>query len=178
MGRGIPGVELRVVDLEGEDVKPGQTGEVIARGDNIMLGYYMDEESTSRSLREGWLWTGDLGEVDDEGFIYLTARKNEIIKVRGKRISPKEVESIILQLPEVVDCTVEGVDDSIEGEKLKAVIVLKEGTDKIITADFVKRHCHSKLAQFKVPSVYEFRRNLSMSPTGKKVKKEEVNQKG
>ncbi|HLP72147.1 MAG TPA: AMP-binding protein [Bacteroidales bacterium] len=178
MGRGIPGVELRVVDPEGEDVKPGQTGEVIARGENIMLGYYLDEESTSRSLRDGWLWTGDLGEVDDEGFIYLTARKNEIIKVRGKRISPKEVESIILQLPEVVDCTVEGIDDSIEGETLKAVIVVKEGTEKTLTADHVKKHCHSKLAQFKVPSVYEFRKNLNMSPTGKKVKKEEVKQQG
>ncbi|MGE5420834.1 MAG: AMP-binding protein, partial [Chloroflexota bacterium] len=90
MGRGIPGVELRVVNSEGEKVRPGETGEVIARGDNIMLGYYSDDESTRKSLRDGWLWTGDLGEVDEDGFIYLTARKNEIIKVRGKRLSPKE----------------------------------------------------------------------------------------
>lgn len=178
MGKGIPGVELRVVDANGSDVKPGETGEVIARGDNIMIGYYMDEESSARSLRNGWLWTGDLGEVDSEGFIYLTARKNEIIKVRGKRISPKEVESVILQLPEVVDCTVEGVEDSIEGETLKAVIVLKEGTGTTITADHVRKHCLSKLAQFKIPSLYEFRKNLNMSPTGKKIKTEEVKQQG
>lgn len=174
MGKGIPGVELRVVNSKGEDVKPGETGEVIARGDNIMLGYYMDEQSTSGSLRNGWLWTGDLGEVDNEGFIYLTARKNEIIKVRGKRISPKEVESVILQLPEVVDCTVEGVEDSIEGETLKAVIVVRDGAD--LTADYIKKHCLEKLALFKIPSVYEFRKSLNMSPTGKKIKKEEVKQ--
>lgn len=176
MGRGIPGVELRVVNSEGEKVMPGETGEVIARGDNIMLGYYHDEESTRKSLRDGWLWTGDLGEVDEDGFIYLTARKNEIIKVRGKRISPKEIEAVILQLPEVVDCSVEGVEDLIEGETLKATIVLKDGTADTITADFVRRHCAKSLAQFKIPSVYEFRKNLTMSPTGKKIKKEEVKQ--
>lgn len=176
MGRGIPGVELRVVNSEGEKVKPGETGEVIARGDNIMLGYYADDESTRKSLREGWLWTGDLGEVDDEGFIYLTARKNEIIKVRGKRLSPKEIEAVILQLPEVVDCSVEGIEDLIEGEALKATIVLKDGMGDKINAEIVKKHCAKSLAQFKIPSVYEFRKNITMSPTGKKIKKDEVKQ--
>lgn len=169
MGKGIPGVQLRVVNSNGEDVKTGETGEVIAKGDNIMLGYYSDEESTARSIRDGWLWTGDLGEVDQDGFIYLTARKNEIIKVRGKRISPKEVEAMILQLPEVVDCSVEGIEDLIEGETLKAIIVVKEGS--AITPEYVKKHCMAGLAAYKVPSLYEFRRNLVMSPTGKKIKK-------
>lgn len=172
MGKGIPGVELRVVNSNGENVKPGETGEVIAKGDNIMLGYYSDLESTAKSIKDGWLWTGDLGEVDQDGFIYLTARKNEIIKVRGKRISPKEVEAIILQLPEVVDCSVEGEEDLIEGETLKATIVVKEGAS--ITQEYIKKHCMSGLAAYKVPSVFEFRRNLLMSPTGKKVKKVEL----
>lgn len=174
MGRGIPGVELRVVNSEGERVKPGETGEVIARGDNIMLGYYFDDESTRKSLRDGWLWTGDLGEVDEDGFIYLTARKNEIIKVRGKRISPKEIEAVILQLPEVVDCSIEGVEDLIEGETLKATIVLKDGALETITAETVKKHCAKNLAQFKIPSIYEFRSNMTMSPTGKKIKQAEL----
>ncbi|HEX2967707.1 MAG TPA: AMP-binding protein [Bacteroidales bacterium] len=178
MGKGIPGVELRVVDSLGENVKPGETGEVIAKGDNIMLGYYADAESTSRALRNGWLWTGDLGEIDQDGFIYLTARKNEIIKVRGKRISPKEIESVILHLPEVVDCSVEGFDDLIEGESLKATIVLKDGINDSITADVIKRHCARSLAPFKIPSVFEFRRNITMSPTGKKIRKvEKINEK-
>lgn len=174
MGRGIPGVELKVVSQEGEPVRPGETGEVIARGDNIMLGYYHDEESTARSLRDGWLWTGDLGQVDEDGYIYLTARKNEIIKVRGKRISPKEIEAVILQIPEVVDCSIEGVEDAIEGEALKATVVLKDGAEEIITSDHVRRHCAGQLAQFKVPSLFEFRKGITMSPTGKKIKKTEI----
>jgi acyl-CoA synthetase (AMP-forming)/AMP-acid ligase II len=177
MGKGIPGVELRVVNKDGENVMPGETGEVIARGDNIMIGYYHDEESTRNSLRDGWLWTGDLGEVDDEGYIYLTARKNEIIKVRGKRISPKEIESVILQIPEVVDCSVEGIDDPVEGEALKATVVIKDGTGGILTEDHLKRHCARSLAQFKIPSVFEFKRNITISPTGKKIKKTEINQR-
>jgi acyl-CoA synthetase (AMP-forming)/AMP-acid ligase II len=174
MGKGIPGVQLKVVNQEGESIKPGETGELIARGDNIMLGYYHDEESTRNSLRDGWLWTGDLGEVDEDGFIYLTARKNEIIKVRGKRISPKEIESVILQIPEVVDCSIEGIEDDIEGEALKAMIVLKEGSDDKINIDFVRRHCAAHLAQFKVPSVFEFRKGINMSATGKKIKRPEI----
>lgn len=174
MGKGIPGVELKVVNQHGEKTKPGETGEVIARGDNIMIGYYHDEESTRNSLRDGWLWTGDLGEIDEDGFIYLTARKNEIIKVRGKRISPKEIESVILLIPEVVDCSIEGIEDNIEGESLKATIVLKEGSHEKISADFVRKHCASHLAQFKVPSVFEFKKGINMSPTGKKIKRTEI----
>jgi long-chain acyl-CoA synthetase len=170
IGKGIPGVDLRVVDHAGDPVKPGETGEVIARGDNIMSGYYLDDESTALSLKDGWLWTGDLGTVDDEGYIYLTARKNEIIKVRGKRISPKEVEGVILQLPEVVDCSVEGIEDIIEGESLRATIILKDGMEGVITAETIKKHCARQLAQYKVPASYEFRRNIMMSPTGKKIK--------
>jgi acyl-CoA synthetase (AMP-forming)/AMP-acid ligase II len=177
LGKGIPGVELRVVNKDGKNVIPGETGEVIARGDNIMIGYYHDEESTENSLRDGWLWTGDLGEVDEEGYIYLTARKNEIIKVRGKRISPKEIESVILQIPEVVDCSVEGIDDPVEGEALKATVVVKDSTSGVLTEDHLKRHCARSLAQFKIPSVFEFKRNITISPTGKKIKKIEINQK-
>lgn len=174
MGKGIPNVELRVVNKDGENVKPGETGEVIAKGDNIMMGYYFDDESTRNSLRNGWLWTGDLGEVDEDGFIYLTARKNEIIKVRGKRISPKEIEAVILQIPEVVDCSVEGIEDNIEGEALKATISIRDGAIGTITGEYVKRHCSNVLASFKIPSVYEFRKGVTISATGKKIKKPEM----
>ena len=126
MGKGIPGVELMVVNENGEKIKPGETGEVIARGDNIMMGYFADEEGTKNAIRNGWLYTGDLGTVDEDGYIYLTARSKEIIKVRGKRISPKEIEAVILAIPEVIDCTIEGVEDEIEGEMLKATIVVRK----------------------------------------------------
>ena len=95
--KGIPGVELKVVNEKGKKIKPGETGEVIARGDNIMMGYFADEEGTKNAIRNGWLYTGDLGTVDEDGYIYLTARSKEIIKVRGKRISPKEIEAVYLK---------------------------------------------------------------------------------
>lgn len=174
MGKGIPGVELKVVNKDGEKIKPGETGEVIARGDNIMLGYYSDDESTRNSLKDGWLWTGDLGEVDEDDFIYLTARKNEIIKVRGKRISPKEIEAAILQIPDVVDCSIEGIDDDIEGETLKATIVVRDGSVNTITEENIKRHCSKSLAAYKIPTIYEFRKGITISPTGKKIKKPEL----
>jgi acyl-CoA synthetase (AMP-forming)/AMP-acid ligase II len=171
MGKGIPGVELKVVNSQGENIKQGETGEVIAKGDNIMMGYYNDDVATAKSLRDGWLWTGDLGEVDEDGFIYLTARKNEIIKVRGKRISPKEIEAVILQIPEIVDCSIEGIDDKIEGETLKASIVIKEDALGKITGEYIKRHCSRSLASHKIPHIFEFKDRITISPTGKKIKK-------
>lgn len=171
MGKGIPGVELRVVNETGERIKPGETGEVIARGDNIMMGYFEDEEGTKNAIRNGWLYTGDLGTVDEDGYIYLTARSKEIIKVRGKRISPKEIEAVILALPEVIDCTIEGVEDEIEGEMLKATVTVRKDSINFITRDKLIQHCSQHLALFKVPQVYELKDDLTISPTGKKIKK-------
>jgi acyl-CoA synthetase (AMP-forming)/AMP-acid ligase II len=171
MGKGIPGVELRVVNEKGESIKLGETGEVIAHGDNIMMGYFADEEGTKNAIRNGWLYTGDLGTVDEDGYIYLTARSKEIIKVRGKRISPKEIEAVILALPEVIDCTIEGVEDDIEGEMLKATIVVRKDQKDLINRESVIRHCSQHLALYKVPQVYDFQDDLTISPTGKKIKK-------
>ncbi len=171
MGKGIPGVELRVVNEKGELIRPGETGEVIARGDNIMMGYFADEEGTKNAIRNGWLYTGDLGTVDEDGYIYLTARSKEIIKVRGKRISPKEIEAVILALPEVIDCTIEGVEDDIEGEMLKATVTVRKENAESLTREKLIQHCSQHLALFKVPQVYEFKDNLTISATGKKIKK-------
>ena len=171
MGKGIPGVKLRVVTDQGEPIKPGETGEVIARGDNIMMGYFNDEEGTKNAIRNGWLYTGDLGTVDENGYIYLTARSKEIIKVRGKRISPKEIEAVILALPEVIDCTIEGVEDEIEGEILKATVTVRKDSIGVVTKETLIQHCSQHLALYKVPQVYEFKDDLTISPTGKKIKK-------
>jgi acyl-CoA synthetase (AMP-forming)/AMP-acid ligase II len=171
MGKGIPGVELKVINEKGKRIKPGETGEVIARGDNIMMGYFADDEGAGNSIRNGWLYTGDLGTIDEEGYIFLTARSKEIIKVGGKRISPKEIEAVILQIPEVVDCTIEGIEDQIQGEALKAIIVLRKGTMDSITEEFIRQHCSKHLALFKIPQVYERKDDLTISPTGKKIKK-------
>lgn len=170
MGKGIPGVELKVVNEKGLPIKPGEIGEVIARGDNIMLGYFADEEGTKAAIRNGWLYTGDIGTVDADGFIFLTARKKEIIKVGGKRISPKEIEAVILELPEVVDCTIEGIEDVLLGEALKATIVVKpeNGRDELLNK--IKQHCSLHLALYKIPQVFDIKEKLIISATGKKIK--------
>jgi long-chain acyl-CoA synthetase len=170
MGKGIPGVELKVVNEKGIIIKPGEIGEVIARGDNVMLGYFGDEEGTKNTIRNGWLYTGDLGTVDKDGYIFLTARKKEIIKVGGKRISPKEIEAVILELPEVVDCTIEGIEDQLLGEALKATIVIRPENGKEVMLDKIKQHCARHLALYKIPQVFELKEQLIISATGKKIK--------
>ncbi len=170
LANGIPGVELKVVDNSGEEIMPGEIGEVIAKGDNIMIGYFADEQGTQQTLRNGWLYTGDLGTVDEDGYIYLTARKKEIIKVGGKRISPKEIEAVILQIPAIVDCSIEGVESEIQGEALKATVVVNKSSDKTITEETIKQHCAKHLALFKVPHIYEFKDRITISATGKKIK--------
>jgi long-chain acyl-CoA synthetase len=170
MGKGIPNVELRVVNENREITKPGETGEVIARGDNIMLGYFNDDEGTRNVIRDGWLYTGDLGNVDKDGYIYLTARKKEIIKVRGKRISPKEIEEVILGIPEVIDCSIEGLEDDIEGEILKAIIVIRQDIKNQVSEESIITHCAKHLALYKIPKIFELKQELTISATGKKIK--------
>jgi acyl-CoA synthetase (AMP-forming)/AMP-acid ligase II len=169
IGMGIPGVELRVVNEHGLPTAPGEVGEIIARGDNVMLGYYQDDEGTQKALREGWLYTGDLAQRDDDGFIYLTARIKEILKVGGKRVSPKEIEEVIVSMHEVIDCSIEAIDDEVLGEAIKATIVVNP--DANLTEDDVKRYCSTKLATFKIPGFIEFSDKVEVNSAGKKVKK-------
>ncbi|MFW6042752.1 MAG: class I adenylate-forming enzyme family protein [Marinilabiliaceae bacterium] len=168
IGKGIPGVELRVVDENGIDVNVGQPGEIIARGRNIMKGYLGDEAATRETLRDGWLHTGDVGIVDEDGFIYLSARKKEMIKVGGKRVSPREIEEVVVAMPGVIDCTVEGYEHPVLGEALRAIVV-KAG-EVVVSADDVRAACARKLASFKVPSEVSFKTAMEVSSTGKKVK--------
>lgn len=170
-GKGIPGVELKVVNEHGKPVKPGEVGEIVARGDNIMLGYYKDPESTSQTIRDGWLHTGDLATVDEDGYIFLTARKKEIIKVGGRRISPKEIEDVIVSMPEVIDCSIAGISDDILGETMKATIVIKESLIDKITSDDIKKYCAERLATYKIPQLIELKSEITISATGKKIKK-------
>ena len=169
IGKGIPGVELRVIDSQGKDVKPGNIGEIVAHGDNVMAGYFDDIDETAKTIRDGWLYTGDLGTWDEDGYIYLTARKKEIIKVGGKRVSPKEIEDVIYLIPGIIDCTIEGIDDQILGEAIMATIVVNE-IGKEITSDFIKAFCNSKLVGYKVPTVVIFKDSLEINSTGKKTK--------
>jgi acyl-CoA synthetase (AMP-forming)/AMP-acid ligase II len=169
-GKAIPGVILKVTDEKGFEVKPGETGEILAYGDNIMQGYYLDPAATDATIKDGWLRTGDLATIDQEGFIYLTARKKEILKIGGRRVSPKEIEEVINTMHEVIDCTIEGVFDEILGETMKATVIVKDASSHI-TPDTIKEWCGQKLSPYKIPQLIEIRDRINLSATGKKVKK-------
>lgn len=169
LGKGIPGVQLRVVDSKGNMVLPGKTGEIIAKGKNVMLGYFDDPKGSLKTIRNGWLYTGDLATTDSDGFIFLTARKKEIIKVGGKRVSPKEIEGVIDMIPGVIDCSVEAVDDEILAEAIKATIVISDG-DNNINEETIRTFCSTRLSNYKIPSFIEIKKEISISATGKKNK--------
>ncbi len=170
IGIGIPGVELKLIDTEGKEVVTDEIGEIVAKGDNIMSGYYKAEELTNKTLISGYLHTGDLAKKDQDGYFYIVARKKEIIKVGGERISPKEIEEVIVRIPEVVDCTIEGVYDDVLGEKIKATIVINENTDTKTLKEKIIIECKSKLSSIKVPQIIEFDNQVKVNSSGKKVK--------
>ena len=171
LGKAIPGVELELVDESGAPVlKAGVVGEMVARGDNIMKGYLGDDEGTAATLKDGWLQTGDLAYRDEDGFFYHTARRKEIIKVGGRRISPKEIEEVIVTIPGVVDCSISAIFDEILGEALKAEVVVADLKDPSMQESAFKKLCGEKLAAEKVPHVFEFSNRMRVAATGKKTK--------
>lgn len=169
LGKGIPGVELKVVNSRGSMVQPGKTGEIIARGKNIMAGYFDDPKETEHTLRNGWLYTGDLGTIDKDGYIYLTARKKEIIKVGGKRVSPKEIEEVIDRLPGVIDSTIEAIEDELLGEAIKATVIVN-AIEVDLSEEKIRRYCSLNLSNYKIPTVIDIRKEMIISATGKKIK--------
>jgi long-chain acyl-CoA synthetase len=172
LGKAIPGVTLELIDDRGKPVtEPGVVGELVAKGDNIMKGYLGDEEGTAAALKDGWLHTGDLAYRDKDGFFFHTARRKEIIKVGGRRISPKEIEEVIVTFPGVVDCSISAIYDDILGEALKAEVVVADLNDPSMTESAFKKLCGEKLAMEKVPQVFEFSSQMRIADTGKKTKK-------
>ena len=170
IGKGIPGVTLKVVDEIGEQVKPGETGEILAKGNNIMAGYFKDPETTSATIRNGWLYTGDNATVDEEGYIFMQSRKKEIIKVRGIRISPKEIEEVIVTYPGVIDCTISAESDDITGEAIKATVFVNDAELADFSEEKIRQHCAQNLASHKVPQKVVFDTRLTFNSAGKKSK--------
>lgn len=167
IGKGIPGVELKVVNKSGNPVKEGETGEVIARGDNIMLGYLDDEEATREAIRDSWLYTDDLATVDKDGYIYIIGRKSDVLKIRGNRISSKEIEDVILQIPSVILCVVKGI--SVDGvcETIKAEVVVRNKCE--VTERQIQEYCSQRLAHYKIPGIIEIKTDHEMNLSGKKI---------
>ena len=135
-----------------------------------MKGYFKDEVLTRETIRDGYLYTGDMATTDGDGYIFITSRKKDFIKVGGKRISPKEIEEVILLLPEVVDVTVEGVSDELLGEAMKASIVLTDDKKDVFTVKDIQTHCQQHLPSFKIPTHIVFESSLKVNAAGKKTK--------
>lgn len=165
VGIGIPGVEVRIVDEKGSPVARGVSGEICIRGDNVMLGYWRDPEATARTVVGGWLHTGDLGHMDEQGYVYIDGRSSEMIKSGANRISPKEIEEVISELEEVMEVGVVGIPDDLLGQVIKAVIVVRPGHS--LEPRRVMAYCRANLAAYKVPKVIEFAEELPKTASGK-----------
>lgn len=169
IGKGIPGVTLRVVTENGIDAPPGQIGEIIASGENIMKGYWNNEEATRSVIKDGWLHTGDMATCDEEGFIYVKGRKDDIIKHLGHRISPVEIEAAINCSEHVLESAVIGVENS-DGKQIKAYVVLKNIGASI---EDINTHIRKLLPAFKRPQIIEFINELPRTTNGK-IKRSEL----
>lgn len=161
--------ELKVVNRHGDPVGPGEVGEIVARGDGMMRGYWGMEEETQGAFLDGWLRTGDLATIDEQGYITVVDRLKDMIIKGGENIYPSEVEKVLLTHPAIQQAAVIGVPDEKWGEEVKALVVLKPGQS--LTEKEFLRFCRQNLARFKRPSSVEFRDQLPVNPTGKVLKK-------
>jgi long-chain acyl-CoA synthetase len=172
----LPDVEVRIVDADtGErHLLPGEVGEIIIRAPQIMVGYWQSPTETANMIRNGWVYTGDLGYLDEDGYLFIVDRKKDLIKPSGFQVWPREVEEVIATHPAVAEVSVAGVPDDYQGEVGKAWIVLRP--DQQVTADEIRAYCREKLAAYKVPKHVEFRDSLPKTMVGKVLRRELVAQ--
>ena len=169
VGPAIPGVEVKIVNDDLIEVPIGAVGEIIVKGDNVMMGYYKREDATNETLINGWLLTGDIGKMDEEGYIYILDRKKDLIISKGVNIYPREIEEICMKYPGIKECAVVGKKDENLGEIPIAFIELEEETDvdELKLKKFLKNH----LANYKLPKHIYFVENLPKNATGKVLKR-------
>lgn len=172
VGKAMPNTEAYIVDEDGHEItRPGVVGELVVRGGHVMKGYWNLPEETDRVLKPGRipgervLYTGDLFKKDEEGFLYFVGRKDDMIKVGGGRVSPREIENVLYEMEDIQEAAVIGVDHDVLGQAIKAFIVLKDGS-KLAEGDIL-RHCASRLENYMVPKYIEFRESLPKSSHGK-----------
>jgi len=175
---GIPmtDVDCRIMDLDdGVTVMPvGEIGELVVKGPQVFYGYHNMPTETANTLRDGWLYTGDIARMDEDGYFYIVDRKKELIKPSGYQVWPREVEEVIMEHPNVLEVGVAGITDPYRGETVKAWVVLKPG--EMLTEKEIKEWCKKSLAKFKLPSEVEFRTELPKTLVGKVLRRELVRQ--
>jgi long-chain acyl-CoA synthetase len=165
IGLPFPSTEVRLMGEDGQEVEPGKPGELTARGPQVMKGYWNKAEETAGVLRDGWLWTGDIAQMDGDGFFKIVDRKKDMILVSGFNVYPNEVEEVVAGHPAVAESGAIGVPDDKSGEVVKIVVVKRAGVE--VTADEIIKHCREHLAAYKVPKHVEFRAELPKTNVGK-----------
>ena len=174
IGIPLPDVEVRITDVDtGQgDLKPGEIGEILLRAPQVMQGYWNKPEETANMLRDGWLYTGDIGYQDEDGYVFIVDRKKDLIKPSGFQVWPRDVEEVIASHPAVAEVCVGGIPDANAVEAVKAWVVLNPGAQ--ITEAELRDYCRQNLAAYKVPKVVEFRESLPKSTVGKILRRELV----
>jgi len=174
IGLPFPDVDCRIVSLDDEvtDLTVGEIGELVIKGPMVMKGYHNMPTETSNTLRDGWLYTGDIARMDEDGYFYIVDRKKELIKPGGFQVWPREVEEVISEHPNVIEAGVAGIPDPYRGETVKAWVVVKPG--EILDEEEIKSWCAESLADFKVPDQVEFRDELPKTTIGKILRRELV----
>jgi long-chain acyl-CoA synthetase len=172
IGIPLPGTDVRIVDIETgtKELPAGESGEIIVRGANVMQGYYNRPEETAATIRDGWLFTGDIGKMDEQGYVSIVDRKKDLIIASGYNIYPRDIDEVLFEHPKIMEACAIGVPDAYRGETVKAFIVLKPG--ETLTEEEVIDYCKSRLAVYKVPKLIEFIDTLPKSPVGKILRKE------
>jgi long-chain acyl-CoA synthetase len=165
IGLPLPGIEARIIDETGGPVATGEVGELILAGPNIMRGYWQRPEESANCLKDGWLYTGDMAKMDEDGYFYIVDRKKDMIAAGGFKVYPREVEEVLYQFAKVKEVAVAGIPDPYRGETVKAFIVLKDGESA--TEAEVIAFCKQKLSSYKVPKTVEFRTALPKTLVGK-----------
>jgi acyl-CoA synthetase (AMP-forming)/AMP-acid ligase II len=165
IGLAVRGQEMRIVNDQGERVSSGDFGEIIMRGPNVMQGYLKNEEATTESIRDGWLYTGDVGYVDEDGYFFIVDRSKDMIIRGGENIYPREIEEVLYAHGEILECAVIGVPHDVRGEEVLAIVTPKPGVE--LDAEALEAYVAERLAKFKRPAKYEIRDELPKTPTGK-----------
>jgi len=169
VGLPIPGTAVKIVDKDDNELPRGEIGEIAVKGDNVMKGYFKNPEATKKALRGGWFHTGDLGKMDEDGYIYIVDRKKDMINVGGMNVYPREIEEQLYKHPKILEAAVVAAKDELRGEIPKAVIVLKEG--ETATEREIRTYCMEYFANYKIPKLVDFVDELPKGTTGKIDKK-------
>jgi long-chain acyl-CoA synthetase len=172
VGLPVPDTDIKIVDLiDGQKEMPmGESGEIIIKGPQVTSGYYKMPEETAIAIRDGWLYTGDIGKMDEDGYFYIVDRKKDMIIAGGYNIYPREIDEVLFEHPKILEACAVGIPDPYRGETVKAFVVLKPG--ETMTAEEVIKYCQEKLAKYKVPKMVEFMTSLPKSGVGKILRKE------